>query len=81
MLEPSTEEILDDLLDPLPPGPLAWGVPTLCPMCDNWGYIDRLDLVDRLMQLHCPSCHFHWEITEEQIETLNRRRSAESIDS
>jgi hypothetical protein len=70
-LRPSTEEILADLRDPLPPGRLEWGLPTRCPRCHEWGYLDRLDLVERLMQLHCPTCRFHWEITEAQIEAAS----------
>jgi hypothetical protein len=74
---PATEEILDALQEPLPPGTLEWNRPTRCPKCEDWGYIDRLDLVARVMQLHCPTCHFHWEISEEQIEAAKRRRQHE----
>lgn len=70
---PTTQEILDDLRDPLPPGPLEWGIPTRCPRCEAWGYIDRLDLVRRVMQLHCPTCLERWEISEDQIDALNDR--------
>lgn len=71
---------MEELRDPLPAGPLEWGVPTRCPKCeDNWGYIDRLDLVDRVMRLHCPGCQFRWEITEDQIEAVRQR--SESINS
>lgn len=70
---PTTGEILADLRDPLPAGPLLWGFPTRCPRCDDWGYIDRLDLVGRVMQLHCPTCREHWEITEAQIEAARER--------
>ncbi|MEJ5255350.1 MAG: hypothetical protein WHS89_08385, partial [Acidimicrobiales bacterium] len=62
-----SDEVIIDLREPLPPGPLEWGLPTLCPRCEAWGYIDRLDLVRRVMQLHCPTCRFHWEISESQI--------------
>jgi hypothetical protein len=78
---PATEEILSELQDPLPRGTLEWNRPTRCPRCDDWGYIDRLDLVVRSMQLHCPTCHFHWEITEEQIEVSKQRRQPEDASS
>jgi hypothetical protein len=78
---PPTEEIVSGLRDPLPPGRLEWNRPTRCPRCEDWGYIDRLDLVARLMQLHCPTCHFHWEITEEQIEASQARRQQEGATS
>lgn len=78
---PPTEEILDGLQEPLPPGDLEWNRPTRCPQCEDWGYIDRLDLVVRSMQLHCPTCHFHWEITEEQIEATKLRRQHQDTNS
>jgi hypothetical protein len=71
---PTTEEILLDIRDPLPPGNLEWGVPTRCPDCEDWGYIDRLDLVRRVMQLHCPTCRAHWEISEAQIEAVRAQQ-------
>jgi hypothetical protein len=71
---PTTEEILADLRDPLPPGPLEWGVPTRCPRCEDWGYIDRLDLVHRVMYLHCPTCLEHWLISEDQIDAIRRQQ-------
>lgn len=80
-LQPTTEEIMDEMLEHLPSGPIEWGIPTRCPMCDAWGYIDRLDLVDRAMLLHCPSCMFRWEITEEQIDAVKEREAAESANS
>jgi hypothetical protein len=78
---PATEEIISELQDPLPPGNLEWNRPTRCPRCNDWGYIDRLDLVVRAMQLHCPTCHFHWEITEEQIELAQLRHQHEDASS
>ena len=74
---PPTEEILTGLQEPLPPGDLEWNRPTRCPKCEDWGYIDRLDLVSRVMQLHCPTCHFHWQISEAQIEASKQRRERE----
>jgi hypothetical protein len=78
---PPTEEILSTLQEPLPPGDLEWNRPTLCPQCEDWGYIDRLDLVNRVMLLHCPTCHFHWEISEAQIEATKQRRQREDAES
>ncbi|WP_208027164.1 hypothetical protein [Rhabdothermincola sediminis] len=72
---PLTDEAVVDLRDPLPPGNLEWGLPTLCPRCEAWGYIDRLDLVQRVMQLHCPTCLFRWEISEAQIEAVKAARA------
>jgi hypothetical protein len=80
-LTPTTEEILLDLRDPLPPGQLEWGMPTRCPQCEAWGYIDQLNLVDRVMLLHCPTCHAHWEISERQIDALNARHDDDGGDA
>lgn len=66
-----TEDVID-LRDPLPPGRLEWGLPTRCPRCFDMAYLDRLDLVARVMQLHCPTCRFRFEITEAQIEASQR---------
>ena len=68
----SSEDVID-LRDPLPPGRLEWGLPTRCPRCLSMAYVDRLDLVQRVMQLHCPTCWFRFEITEAQIEASRRR--------
>ena len=71
-----------DLREPLPAGRLEWGMPTRCPRCDDWGYLDRLDLVARVMQLHCPTCRFHWEIAEAQIEAANAAQApAEALEA
>jgi hypothetical protein len=78
---PQTDEILAGLQEPLPPGDLEWNRPTVCPQCNDMGYIDRLDLVARVMQLHCPTCFFHWEISEEQIEATKARREREQAQS
>jgi hypothetical protein len=78
---PLTEEILDGLQEPLPPGDLEWNRPTRCPKCEDWGYIDRLDLVDRMMMLHCPTCYFHWEISEAQIDAVNAKRERDQARS
>ncbi len=75
---PTAEDILADLRDPLPSGPLVFGMPTRCPACDDYGYIDHIDLVDRIMKLHCPTCHSRWEITEQQIEAATAVAAAES---
>ena len=75
---PTTEEILLDLRDQLPPVPLVFGMPTRCPDCEDYGYIDRLDLVDRVMMLHCPTCHSRWVITEAQIDAVTAAAEAEA---
>jgi predicted Zn-ribbon and HTH transcriptional regulator len=41
-----------------------WGQPGHCPTCGHMGFLDRIDLVNRELYQHCPSCEFRW-ITHE----------------
>ena len=43
-----------------------WGRPTRCPACDSPGYLDRIDLVTRVMFQHCPNCRQRWETPESE---------------
>lgn len=42
------------------PAPI-WGFPTRCPECDQYGYLDRIDVRAEVMYQHCPSCWHRWE--------------------
>lgn len=80
---PQPDEDVIDLRDPLPPGPVIFGLPTRCPACEDMGYIDHINLNGGVMKLHCPTCHHHWAITEKQIEAAEAQaqvdaRAAES---
>lgn len=44
-----------------------WGRPGPCPMCGGRGYLEHIDVVDRVMYQKCLECGHHWELTEEQI--------------
>lgn len=44
-----------------------WGRPGRCPACGGRGYLDHIDLVDRVMYQHCTECGHHWEVTEAEI--------------
>ncbi len=46
---------------------LIWGMPSRCPACSKPGYLDRVDLVDRVMFQHCPWCLSKWETSEAEI--------------
>lgn len=37
------------------------GVPGRCPMCDGFGYIDHIDMINRLQSQHCRTCGHVWE--------------------
>ena len=46
---------------------LVFGMPTRCPACEKPGYLDRIDLVDRVMFQHCPWCSTVWRVSEADI--------------
>ena len=37
------------------------GVPGRCPSCDGFGYIDHIDMVNRIQIQHCRDCAHRWE--------------------
>ena len=45
----------------------VFGRPTRCPTCGGGGYLDRIDMVDRVMFQHCRECGFKWETSEVQL--------------
>jgi hypothetical protein len=64
-----------DLTDPEvveeapPPKPrLQWGRPSRCPECNGRGYLDHIDMVDRIMYEHCTECSHTWTITQAQTQ-------------
>lgn len=44
-----------------------WGKPGRCPDCGGRGYLDHIDLVDRIMYQHCTECRHEWTITEAEL--------------
>ena len=42
----------------------VWGRPGRCPECGGIGYLDRIDLVDRIQEEHCVDCWHRWTISE-----------------
>ena len=54
---------------------LEWGMPSRCPACGSYGYLDRIDLVDEVMYQHCPTCYERWTISKHDIE-LSAARTA-----
>lgn len=43
------------------PPAAVWGLPTRCPACGDFGYLDRIDVVAEVMFQHCPTCWHKWE--------------------
>lgn len=44
-----------------------WGKPGRCPECDGRGYLDHVDLVDRIMYQHCTECRHRWTVNESEL--------------
>lgn len=42
-----------------------WGRPSRCPKCGEQGYLDKVDVVDRVQYEHCTSCFHKWSVREE----------------
>lgn len=66
-----SDEVIDLRTPPPARGDLVWGMPSRCPECGDFGYLDTVDVERRVMFQHCPSCWAKWEITEEQIDAQN----------
>jgi uncharacterized protein (DUF983 family) len=42
----------------------VWGRPGRCPSCGGRGYLDRIDVIDRIMYEHCTECFHKWQVAE-----------------
>ena len=49
------------------PAPLQFGFPTPCPECSAPGYLDSIDVTERVMYQHCPSCWTKWTTSEQEL--------------
>jgi hypothetical protein len=67
-----TDDVVIDLREPVGQrGDLVWGMPSRCPECGGFGYLDTVDVERSVMYQHCPTCWARWEITQSQIEAQN----------
>jgi hypothetical protein len=58
-----------EMVGQTPPKPkLEWGRPSRCPECNGRGYLDHIDMVDRIMYEHCTECAHKWTITQAQTQ-------------
>ena len=48
----------------------VWGLPTACPECGGPGYLDRIDLVNEVMQQHCRSCDHRWHTAKDDTAVV-----------
>ena len=49
-----------------------WGQSNPCPECGGQGYLDRIDLIDRVMYEHCTDCGHKYEEREDSLSLLYR---------
>jgi hypothetical protein len=69
-----TDDLVIDLRDRSPArGELVWGMPSRCPECGDFGYLDSIDVERLVMHQHCPTCWHRWDLTQEEIETQDVR--------
>jgi hypothetical protein len=57
------EERAEEGARPLHPAAVHAGVPGRCPVCDGFGYIDHIDLRNRVQIQHCRACRHVWEFS------------------
>jgi hypothetical protein len=55
-----------DLREPAA-SPLEFGFPTPCPVCRSHGYLDSIDVTQRVMYQHCPTCWTKWTTSEAEL--------------
>lgn len=46
-----------------------WGRPGPCPECGGDGFLDHIDMIDRIMYQHCTDCLRKWQVTESELAT------------
>ena len=47
----------------------AFGQPVACPDCGGVGFLDRIDVRNRIMFQHCVRCGYVYQTTEADIAT------------
>ena len=56
------------------------GVPGRCPVCDGFGYIDHIDMVNRTQAQHCRECGHPWSFSfDEDGDVIDLTDGARSL--
>ena len=42
--------------------------PARCPRCGEHGYLDRIDIINRIAYQHCPWCWMKWEVIDGEVK-------------
>jgi hypothetical protein len=56
-----------DIVIDLEPARTTWGGPGPCPECKGRGYLDRIDIRERVMFQHCLECGHSWTVAEAEL--------------
>lgn len=48
-----------------------WGDPGACPECGGDGFLDHVDLIDRIAYQHCVDCRHKWSERETDASLLS----------
>lgn len=49
-----------------PPRPMVWARPNRCSVCNGKGFLERIDVQDRIQYEHCTVCGHKWTVTERE---------------
>jgi hypothetical protein len=48
----------------------VWGRPGRCPRCGGVGYLDGVDLINRIQHEKCTECFHKWSVSESETVKL-----------
>jgi len=69
--EPKVLDLRDEVVATVRGPIFEFGFPTWCPECGGRGYVDHIDLRQRVQIEHCPTDFTKWERSEDDILALN----------
>jgi Zn ribbon nucleic-acid-binding protein len=41
-----------------------------CPACGSAGFLEHIDIIDRIQYEHCPECGHKWSQTEAELQQV-----------
>ena len=71
LFQKRSSEAFVDLRDEAPAPRQRWGQPGRCPECSGVGYLDHIDMIDRLMHQHCTECNHKWVTSQAELATTS----------
>ena len=55
--------------EPVPPRQ-RFGAANPCPQCGKPGFLEHVDIIDRIQYEHCPDCGHKWSQTENELSQV-----------